>query len=392
MELLAPAGSLEKLKVAVLYGAQAVYLSGQEYGLRAAAENFSWEELALGVAFAHQSGVKVYVVLNGFLHDGDLEQLPLFVQFLDSLAVDGVIVADLGVITLVQAHSNLPIHLSTQASCLSAASARVWQDLGVERIVLGREVTLASARKIKEQVAIELEMFIHGSMCMAYSGNCIISNYTQGRDSNRGGCAHSCRFEYSVQLADGTAKNAFFMSSKDLCGIEVLGQYLEAGIDCVKVEGRMKGPLYLATTTKVYAQALAQWQTSPPSSEQVRYWQEELEKISHRQYSTGSLLAPADHSSIYHQREHETPLYSLAAKVVEVWREEALVVAVKSAFAPGDYVELVRAQGENYRCQLAWVQDLYSGPILRTNPGMLVKIPYISGALSREILRVRLCD
>ena len=194
-ELLAPAGSLDKLKVAVSYGANAVYFGGLKFGLRSAADNFTEQELIEGVEFAHSHGSLVYVVLNGFLHDKDLEDLPEFIKFLESLKIDAVIVSDLGVIETVKKHTNLEVHLSTQASCLNSYSAKLWKKMGVSRIVLGREVSIEEAKKIKEVADIEIEMFVHGSMCMAYSGNCTISNYTQGRDSNRGGCRYGdeCR-------------------------------------------------------------------------------------------------------------------------------------------------------------------------------------------------------
>ena len=198
-ELLAPAGSLEKLKVAVSYGANAVYLGGQKFGLRSAAENFTIEELEEGVAFAHERNAQVYVVLNSFFHDKDFDTLDEFIKELERLKVDALIVSDPGVISHISKNSNLEIHLSTQASCLNVESAKMWKRLGVTRVVLGREVTVAEAGKIKRESGLEVEMFVHGSMCMAYSGNCVISNYTQGRDSNRGGCAHSCRFDYKLE-------------------------------------------------------------------------------------------------------------------------------------------------------------------------------------------------
>ena len=170
-ELLAPAGSLDKLKVAISYGANAVYLGGLKFGLRSAAENFTEEELIEGVEFAHKRGALVYVVLNGFLHDKDLDELPEFVKFLDSIKIDAVIVSDLGVIKTVHTNSSIPVHLSTQASCLNVESAKLWKSIGVERIVVGRETSIAEAGKIKKEAGIEVEMFIHGSMCMAYSGN-----------------------------------------------------------------------------------------------------------------------------------------------------------------------------------------------------------------------------
>ena len=223
-ELLAPAGSLEKLKVASLYGADAVYLGGQKFGLRAASDNFTFSELIEGVEFAHSNGTLVYVVLNGFLHDQDIEDLGEFVSFLEEIKVDAVICSDLGVVEFVSQNSNLTIHLSTQASCLNSYSGKLWKKMGVKRLILGRECSIEDGAKIKKETGLEVEMFIHGAMCMAYSGNCVISNYTAGRDSNRGGCAHSCRFEYSLDVSkydtkSTEGKKSFFMSSKDLNGI-----------------------------------------------------------------------------------------------------------------------------------------------------------------------------
>ena len=213
-ELLAPAGNLEKLKIAVLYGADAVYLAGPQFSLRAGTDNFSDVELAEGVRFAHDHRVKVYVTLNAFLHDEELAQLPDYIKFLDTCNVDAVIVSDLGVIATVQQYAPLPLHLSTQASCLNQYAAQLWKNLGVQRIVLGREVSINQAQAIRQAAGIEVEMFVHGAMCMAYSGNCTISNYTQARDSNRGGCVHSCRFPYSIWENSG---NIFFNPISDKC-------------------------------------------------------------------------------------------------------------------------------------------------------------------------------
>ena len=197
MELLAPAGNLNKLKIAVLYGADAVYLAGPKYGLRGASDTFSDTELLDGIQFAHLNNCKIYVTLNAFLHHKELEELPKYVSFLEQSKVDAVIVSDLGVMTVVQQHSKLPVHLSTQASCINIHAAKAWKRLGAKRLVLGREVSLEEAGMIRKASGIEVELFVHGAMCTAYSGNCTISNYTSGRDSNRGGCVQSCRFYYS---------------------------------------------------------------------------------------------------------------------------------------------------------------------------------------------------
>ncbi len=298
MELLAPAGNLDKLKTAVLYGADAVYLAGPRFSLRGASENFSDTELSEGIRFAHQNNCKSYITLNAFLNDEELKELRNYVRFLEKTGVDAVIVSDLGVLTVVQEHSKLPIHLSTQASCLNIHSAKVWKHLGVKRLVLGREVSLEEAGRIRKEVDIEIELFIHGAMCMSFSGNCTISNYTAGRDSNRGGCIQSCRFTYSAisvkNSIDANSLDIFqssLMSSKDLCGIELLPKFFKTGIDSIKVEGRMKGPLYAATTTSAYALAL-KWCNSTPHekwSKKLQDLSRMLEKIPHRGFTDGFL-------------------------------------------------------------------------------------------------------
>lgn len=374
-ELLAPAGSLEKLKVAVLYGADAVYCGGQEFGLRTAAENFTLPELEEGVEFAHAHGSKVFVVLNGFLHDKDLVSLPNFVSQLDELKVDAVIVSDLGVIETVKQHSNIAIHLSTQASCLNIESAKMWKSLGVERVVLGRESTIEEAARIKQETGLEVEMFIHGSMCMAYSGNCVISNYTSGRDSNRGGCAHSCRFEYKLEGSD-TKVNSYFMSSKDLKGIELLPKFLDAQIDSLKVEGRMKGHLYAATISTSYSQALNEYRKNKSiSSETIEKLSGELNKISHRDYTTASLLNPAGPDSVYEDRENAEGDYAAVGVVVDSVKDDAVIVEIKKAFYQNDILEFMLFNGEVIEVPASEISNLdATEKYEKTNPGTLVRI------------------
>lgn len=392
-ELLSPAGSLEKLKVAVLYGANAVYLGGQKFGLRQASDNFTAEELREGVEFAHERGTLVYVVLNSFLHDRDLEELPEFLALLSELKVDAVIVSDLGVITEIQKHSDLVIHLSTQASCLNIESAKLWKAMGVTRIVLGREVTIKEAKLIKEATGLEIEMFVHGSMCMAFSGNCVISNYTQGRDSNRGGCAHSCRFEYSIDFEGHTkekleAKKAYFMSSKDLEGIRQLTEFIEAGIDSLKVEGRNKSHYYAGTISKVYSEALRFYREHGHFlSDDLIKWENELRKISHRDYTSGSLEEHAGETSIYNQRESDENEYVVSGVVLEVVPMEHILLEVRSAFYPGDVLEIMPFRGETLMHKIATVKTIADLPVAKSKPGSVVKIPYVAGAERFNIIR-----
>ncbi len=389
-ELLSPAGSLEKLKVSVLYGANAVYLGGQKFGLRQASDNFTYEELAEGVEFAHSLGTLVYVVLNSFLHDKDLEELPEFLHLLEELKVDAVIVSDLGVIATVKKHSKLVVHLSTQASCLNVESAKLWQKMGAQRIVLGREVTIKEAAKIKKATGLEIEMFVHGSMCMAFSGNCVISNYTQGRDSNRGGCAHSCRFEYSIDFNNASVENkkAYFMSSKDLEGIRMLPEFIEAGIDSLKIEGRNKSHHYAGTISKVYSDALRFYKTHGHFlSNDMLLWEEELNKVSHRDYTTGSLDDYAGEDSIYNQREHDDNEFVVSGIVLESVVGQHLLVDVKSAFCPGETLEVMPFKGATSKLHVNFLKSISGADVLKSKPGSVVKIPYVQGAEKFNIIR-----
>lgn len=388
-ELLAPAGSLEKLKVAISYGANAVYLGGQKFGLRSAADNFTPSELKEAVSFAHERSAKVYVVLNSFLHDSDLEELPEFLKLLEECQVDAVIVSDRGVVETVKGHSNLVIHLSTQASCINAKAAALWKDLGVERIVLGREVTIAEAKKIKEAVDIELEMFVHGSMCMAYSGNCVISNYTQGRDSNRGGCAHSCRFEYSLAGEGLDKKYAHFMSSKDLNGLRLLQDFIEAGIDSLKVEGRMKSHHYAGTISKVYSEALNFYREHGHFlSDDLKRWEDELSKVSHRAYTEASLKAPAGPDSIYDERQHEQSETNVGAIVLEAKDDHYVLAEVRSPFYVGDTLELLPFSGPSTQLKVESIEDVTGESFEKSRPGMLWRLPALKGARPYNIIRV----
>ena len=391
-EILSPAGSLDKLKVAVLYGANAVYVGGQKFGLRTAAENFTTDELKEGVAFAHERGAKVYVVLNSFLHDKDLVELPEFVEFLDSIKVDAVIVSDLGVIRTVRKHSSIDIHISTQASTLNVEAAKLWKNMGATRIVLGREVSIKEAGKIKREAGIEIEMFIHGSMCMAYSGNCVISNFTQGRDSNRGGCAHSCRFEYSLEDLDTKEKRkAYFMSSKDLEGLRVLPEFIKEEIDSLKIEGRMKSYLYAGTMSKVYSEALNYYKEHGDLlSDKLLSWEEELRKVSHRAYTEASLVTPAGKDSIFNERENNPDNeWLMVGTVVETSPESGIIIEVRNAFNQGDYLEVIPFVGEAFTLNTLEMMDLNLNPVLRTKPSTLVRLPYRENVSVHNLVRAR---
>lgn len=416
-ELLAPAGSLDKLKAAVAYGADAVYVAGQKYGLRSAAENFTLDELAEGVAIAHEGqsstsafsgakvrrSTKVYVVLNSFLHDADLPGLRTFLKDIESIRVDGVIASDLGVITEVSTHTKIPIHLSTQATCLNEASAQLWKKMGVSRLILGREASIQDAGRIKRATGLEVELFIHGSMCMAYSGNCTISNFTQGRDSNRGGCAQSCRFSYSLEFPSGQrAEHRFFMSSKDLMGIDLLPAFFEEEIDSVKIEGRMRSPMYAGLISKIYRDAIDSYAALMPKGaagiaawrERLPAWSHELTKLPHRDYMSGSLEAPADLGStlddVDSQRVEEVSGAEYLGIVRRVEPGQYLLVEVKNKFSQGMKVELVPFVGPSILSEVNPLLNSVGDPISEAKVANLVRIPYLESVQVGNLVRLPL--
>lgn len=298
-ELLAPAGNMEKLKVAFNYGADAVYFGGSSYGLRAFAGNFSDEQIREAVEYAHGLSKKAYVTVNIFPHNSDLEGLEEYLKYLNSCGVDAILVSDPGVFqTVREAVPDMEIHLSTQANNVNYKSALFWHKLGVSRIVLARELTLKEIREIREKTpeSLELEAFVHGAMCISYSGRCLLSSYMTGRDSNRGECAHPCRYKYYLMEEKRPGqympvvedeRGTYIMNSKDLCMIEHIPDLVDAGITSFKIEGRMKSSFYVATVVKAYRQAIDRFISDPENYEFDNAWLDDLMKSSHREFSTG---------------------------------------------------------------------------------------------------------
>ncbi len=314
-ELLSPAGNFEKMKAAILYGADAVYLAGDDFGMRAAADNFSLEELYEAVKYAHERGVRINLTLNTMPHTDEYPKLTEFVKSLADADIDAVIAADLGVMALVREYlPDVELHVSTQQSTVSAAACREWHRLGAKRVVLARELTLAEIREIRANIPeeLQLEAFIHGSMCVSYSGRCLLSQHFVGRDANRGKCAQPCRWNMSyapstVVLDEGCAeyeiieekrpdnrvpvieneRGTFFLSSKDMCMIEHIPELMESGIDSFKIEGRMKSEYYAAVVTNVYRMAIDRYFADPENYKYDPAWLNELESVSHREYNTG---------------------------------------------------------------------------------------------------------
>jgi len=377
-EILAPAGDPFKLKTALAYGADAVYLAGDRFGLRQAADNFLSEELRQGCAHAHSLGKQVYVTLNAFLFDDELKDVPAFLEELEDVGVDAVIVSDLGVFQTVKRLSNLNIHISTQASTLNTYSAAFWKRMGAKRIVLGREVSIEEAILIRREAGIEVELFIHGAMCMAYSGHCTISNYTAGRDSNRGGCVQSCRFSYSLsEPGDPASFNessaTTFISSKDLRSIDLIPLLMESPIDSLKIEGRNKSQLYVATVVRNYARAKKQ--AMAQAVIQCDSYREDLEKMSFRGFTEASLREKAGRSSVYQHEISQTSGYCMLGTVVDKRDGEYLAIHLRSEFQVDDLIEVMAYDGMDIALPTHPIWDGSGNRISSGKPNSVVFLP-----------------
>ena len=301
-EILSPAGNFEKMKAAILYGADAVYLSGKIFGMRAAADNFSLEELLIATSYAHERGVKVYLTVNTMPREDEYPALRDYFNSLKEIPVDALIIADVGVFALAkEVLPNIELHVSTQANSVSSADCRFWYSMGAKRVVLARELTLAEIKEIRRNIPadLELECFIHGSMCVSYSGRCLLSGHMIGRDGNRGMCAQPCRWNYTIRGYEITEEKrpefsmpieevngeTFIMSSRDTCTIEHIPELVEAGINSFKIEGRMKSAYYTAVVTNTYKMAMDSYFSG--NYEYNPAWYRELESVSHRDYHTG---------------------------------------------------------------------------------------------------------
>ena len=367
-ELLAPAGNLEKLKMSVLYGADAVYLGGKSFGLRAFGGNFSREDLREAMEFAHARGKKVYVTVNIFPHNGDLEGLPDYLEYLQEIQADALLVADLGVFMMCRKLiPDMELHVSTQANNTNWATVNAWKDLGASRVVLAREMSLAEIREIRTKCDVDLEMFMHGAMCISYSGRCLLSNYFTGRDANRGSCAQSCRWKYA--LVEETRPGKYFpieedergtyiMNSKDMCLMPNIRDVIESGVDSLKIEGRMKSVHYAASVTKAYRLAIDNYFEDPDHFEVRREWMDELEKVSHRAYTTGFYYhQPTADDQIYGKTS-----YDQTSDFVGLVREYDpvtgyAIVEQRNNMKLGQEIEVFQPTGPLYRQQITDMID-----------------------------------
>lgn len=354
IELLAPAGDLERLKTAFIYGADAVYIGGEIFGMRSAAKNFNKEDMAEGVRFAHERGKQVFVTVNIIPRNEEFEQLEDYLKELEEIGVDAVIVSDPGVFSVVKkVVPNMEIHISTQASTTNAASATFWYNQGAKRVVMARELSFEEIKEIRDNSpeGMDIEAFIHGAMCMSYSGKCVISNYTTGRDANRGACAQSCRWKYTLveEQENGDYEKVlddvdaeFFFNTKDMCMINYIPQIIESGINSFKIEGRMKTAYYVATTVRAYRMAIDEYIKDPENWEFNPMWLEELKKGSHRHFSEGFYLGKTTTRDQNYESASYVRNYDFIG-VVRGHEEESglVIVEQRNRMFVGDEIEII---------------------------------------------------
>ena len=362
-ELLIPASSLEVLKIAVIYGADAVYIGGEAFGLRAKAKNFSMEEMREGIRFAHDHEVKVYVTANILAHNDDLEGVREYFKELDSFEKeekpDALIIADPGVFMIAkEVCPDIERHISTQANNTNYETYRFWYGLGAKRVVSARELSLNEIKELRANIPddLEIETFIHGAMCISYSGRCLLSNYFTGRDANQGACTHPCRWKYSI--VEETRPNeympvyenergTYIFNSKDLCMIEHIPELVEAGIDSLKIEGRMKTALYVATVARTYRKAIDDYFTDPKLYEKNMDWyQTEISKCTYRQFTTGFYFGkPDENTQIYDNNTYVNEYIYLG--IVEAVKDNLCRIEQRNKFCVGDTIEIMKPDGTN---------------------------------------------
>jgi putative protease len=379
-ELLAPAGDLERLKIAFAYGADAVYIGGEEFSLRAHADNFTFEDMKEGIEFAHQRGKKVYITANIIPHNHDLSGIEKYLRQVAEIKADAVIVSDPGVLEIAkEAAPGLEIHISTQANNVNWRTINFWHKLGAKRVVLARELSLEEIKEIRDKIpeTLELEVFVHGAMCISYSGRCLLSNYMAGRESNLGMCAHPCRWQYYLMEEKRPGeyfpvyeneRGTFIFNSKDLCMIEHIPQMIENGIYSMKIEGRMKSSFYVATVVKAYRKAIDEYINNPDSYEFKQEWMQELVKASHRDFTNGFFFKrPGPDAHVYESSSYIRE-YDFVGLVLDYdEKSKTATVEQRNRMFRGDEIEVVPPKGDYFNQSIVWMKNA-EGEEIETAP------------------------
>ncbi|NLZ81504.1 MAG: U32 family peptidase [Clostridiales bacterium] len=369
-ELLVPANSLEVLKIAVIYGANAVYIGGEAFGLRAKAKNFTLDEMREGIEFAHAHNVKVYVTANILAHNNDLDGVREYFEELKHINPDAIIIADPGIFAIAkEVLPEMELHISTQANNTNYGTYLFWSQLGAKRVVSARELSLAEIKEIRAQIPedLEIETFVHGAMCMSYSGRCLLSNYMAGRDANRGECTHPCRWKYSLveEKRPGeympvyeNERGTYIFNSKDLCMIEHIPELIDAGIDSFKIEGRMKTALYVATVARTYRLAIDDYLKDPSYYQsRIAFYKEEISKCTYRQYTTGFFFNKSTRETQIYDNNTYVKEYTYLGIVGKQNKDGLYGVEQRNKLSLGETIEVMKPNGENISVVIKAIQD-----------------------------------
>lgn len=396
LELLAPAGNFEKLEIAVHFGADAVYLAGKDFSLRNFSGNFTLDEMQQAIAFAHANKVKVYVACNIFPRNQEQTAISDFLTSLGKMDLDAIIISDPGILAMArQKMPQTPIHLSTQANMTNYNAARFWESQGVVRVNVARELTLPEIETIARRTTLEVEAFVHGAMCMAYSGRCLLSSFMALRDSNRGMCCHPCRFQYAVVEAkrpgqyyelSEDSRGTYILNSRDLCMIEHIPEMITAGISSLKIEGRMKGINYLASVVKIYREAIDTYTVNAQAYHVQPEWIEELAKVSHREYCTGFYLGNPEQVSPNIDGRIRAGLLFLA-KVLKANGNGQMVVDVRNQMCRNDNIEIISAGRPVRTDTILKIVNEDHQEVDVVNPGSRARITLEGHAFPNDIIR-----
>ena len=400
-EILAPASSLEVLKTAVYYGADAIYIGGEMYGLRAKAKNFSAEDMKAGIEFAHEHGKKVYVTANITAHDRDLAGVEEYFGELKEMSPDALIISDPGVFSIAKRICpEIDIHVSTQANNVNYMTFRFWHELGATRVVTARELSLREIADIDAHIPeeLEIETFVHGAMCISYSGRCLLSNYFTGRDANLGACTHPCRWKYYIMEenrpgeylpVEENERGTYIFNSKDLCMIEHIPELVEAGVDSFKIEGRMKTALYVAVVARTYRQALDDYFEDPEKYRaNIPRYQAEIAKCTYRQFTTGFFFGKPTHETQIYDHNTYTKGATYLGRIQEVTPEGEVLFEQKNKFSVGDTIEVMKQKGENQQVKVLAMTNSAGQPVESCpHPGEIIRMKVDGALLPGEIMR-----
>lgn len=401
-ELLVPASSLEVLKVAVIYGADAVYIGGEMYGLRAKAKNFSREEMAEGIRFAHEYGKRVFVTANITAHNRDLEGVRQYFAELREIHPDALIISDPGVFTIAQEICpEIEVHISTQSNNVNYETYLFWQRLGAKRVVSARELSIQEIADIRAHIPadLEIETFVHGAMCISYSGRCLLSNYFTGRDANLGACTHPCRWKYYIMEenrpgeylpVEENERGTYIFNSKDLCMIGHIPDLVKAGIDSFKIEGRMKTALYVADVARTYRQAIDDYFTSPELYvSRIDYYEAEIAKCTYRQFTTGFFYGSPTHESQIYDNNTYVKGYIYLGLAGQRDEQGYVMMEQRNKFSVGDQVEIMKPSGENLMVSVQSMLDEYGKPIESCpHPKQMIRVLFSQVPEEMDLIRV----